>query len=88
MAVYNTPPSRKNQFTVYFDNTLLTNEAGIILIDLKITKWGSDSTHAGFMHGAYQFKFDISEHNVSKIKTKLLLGIPAYITISADYSVW
>lgn len=88
MAVYTTPPSRKNHFTVYFDNTVLTNDGGIILIDLKITKWTSDSLHAGFMFGAWQFRFEILEKDMKKLKTKLLLGIPVYLTVPADYSVW
>lgn len=87
MAVFSTDSRRKNQFSAYFDSTILTNDGGIILIDIKITKWDGYSLNIGFLYASWHFEFNLPDKDINKIKTKLLLGIPVCFTVPAEYSI-
>lgn len=76
------------QFEAAFDESILTNDGGFILIDLTIKKWNSSGYSGGFMFGRWHFIFTLVDKDIKKIKTKLLLGIPVQLTVPAEYSVW
>lgn len=76
------------QFEATFDESVLINDGGILLIDLKITKWNSTDLTSGFMYSVYQFKFTLDFRVMNKMKTKLLLGIPVFMTLECKYMVW
>lgn len=76
------------QFEASFDESILTNDGGFILIDLIIKKWNVTGTSGGFMFGRWHFIFTLLEKDMKKMRTKLLLGIPVHLTVPAEYSVW
>lgn len=77
-----------HQFEANFDSSILTNDGGIILVDLTIHKWVSTKGAGGFMLGAYHFAFNIHEEMTNKLRTRLLLGLPVHITVACEYSKW
>lgn len=75
-------------FSANFDESVLTNNSGYVLVDLVITKWDGNLLSGSFMYSLYRFTFTLDDSLVTKIKTKLLLGIPVSITVRANYEVW